>query len=109
MSHSSQKGIVEESAKTKKTREKLKRLMARIDSFTTQQAIERKLAEIHRWIARNSVERIPLKSKEISLFDENKHAARVSQRVKNLANVIRSKMALPVGQADKKEQVDASN
>lgn len=109
MGHLSQNEVVEESAKTKKTREKLKKLMDRIDSFTTQQAIERKLAEIHRWIARNSIERIPLKSKEISLFDENKHAARVSQRVKNLTNVIRSKMSLDPRQQVKKEDTDASN
>ena len=75
----------EESAKTKKTREKLKSHFDAMDQNITKQALERKLLEIHRWIARHAPSRIVLRSKTISLFDENQNAAKLSNKVTALA------------------------
>ncbi|MCP5506280.1 MAG: hypothetical protein H7A38_05295 [Chlamydiales bacterium] len=75
------KGIAEESEKTKKTRAKLQKRLEEIDQGITPQALKRKSSEIHRWIARRAQERVALKSKSISLFDENQNAAALSQKV----------------------------
>ena len=83
-----QKSLVGESEKTKKTREKLRRHLEEIDRNITPQALKRKSLEIHRWIARHAANRIPLKGKTISLFDENQHAASISLKVSKLAKKI---------------------
>lgn len=75
------KDIIEESEKTKKTREKLKKRLKELDQGVTPQALKRTSSEIHRWIARRASERIALKTKSISLFDENQNAAGLSQKV----------------------------
>ncbi|HEY2810380.1 MAG TPA: hypothetical protein VGJ00_03210 [Rhabdochlamydiaceae bacterium] len=80
--------IAEESAKTRKAREKLKKQLDANDKKITQQALERKSIEIHRWIARHAHNRVILKSKSISLFDENRNTAEVSQRVCNFVEQI---------------------
>ena len=66
--------IAEESPKTRKAREKLKKQLEANDKKITPQALERKSIEIHRWIARHAQNRVILKSKSISLFDENQNA-----------------------------------
>jgi hypothetical protein len=63
------KHIAEESPKTRKAREKLKR---QLDAF-----------------ARHASHRVALKSKSISLFDENQNAAGLSMRVSQLADQIK--------------------
>lgn len=73
--------FAEESDKTKKLREKLTKQLASIDEKITQQALNRKIHEIHYWISRHAVNRVPLKSKSISLFDENQNTAKVSQKI----------------------------
>ncbi len=83
------KQIAEESPKTRKAREKLKRQLEAFDKKVTPQALEKKAIEIHRWIARHASNRIPLKTKSISLFDENQNAAGLSQRVSLLADQIK--------------------
>jgi hypothetical protein len=83
-----QKEIVEESLKTKKAREKLLKRLNEMDARITREAIDRKSVEIHRWISRNADRRIALKDKEISLFDENQNAAKVSLKVAKLAEKI---------------------
>ncbi len=75
--------FAEESEKTKKLRKKLVKHLALIDERVTQQALDRKVNEIHRWISRHALHRIPLKNKDISLFDENQNAAKVSQKISN--------------------------
>jgi len=74
-------GLAEESEKTKKTRAKLRRRLQEMDSGITPQALKRKSCEIHRWITRHASERIVLRSKSISLFDENQNTADLSQKV----------------------------
>lgn len=80
--------IAEESQKTRRAREKLKRQLEALEKKVTPQALERKAIEIQRWIARHASNRIALKSKSISLFDENQNAAELSKRVSRLADQI---------------------
>lgn len=75
--------FAQESEKTKKLRKKLREQLRSLDEKVTQQALDRKLHEIHHWISRHAVNRIPLKNKSISLFDENQNTAKVSQKVVN--------------------------
>jgi hypothetical protein len=83
------KPIAEESPKTKKAREKLKRQLANLETKVTSQALEKKTIEIHRWIARHAGQRVILKNKNISLFDENQNAAGLSERVSQLAEMLK--------------------
>ncbi len=76
-----EKEIAEESLKTKKVREKLKKHLESFDQKVTASALKKKLIEIHRWIERHASQRVVLKEKSISLFDENRNAAEFSQRV----------------------------
>jgi hypothetical protein len=86
------KNLAEESQKTRKAREKLKKQLDALEKKITKQGLERKTIEIHRWIARNAPLRIALKTKEISLFDENQNAARLSQTMVKLLDQIRTDM-----------------
>ncbi|MBS0620919.1 MAG: hypothetical protein JSS61_05630 [Verrucomicrobia bacterium] len=83
--------IVEESLKTRKAREKLKRQLEAMDQVITPQALEKKTAEMHRWIERHAAHRVSLKSKGFSLFDENQNAAPLSERVSILADELSRK------------------
>jgi hypothetical protein len=83
------KEIAEESFKTRKAREKLKKQMEDLEGKITPQALEKKTIEIHRWIARHAPHRIVLRSKTISLFDENQNTARLSKRVASLVDQIK--------------------
>lgn len=73
--------IAIESEKTKKARLKLKRKLEKVDKQVTQDALKRKVQEIHHWIARHAQHRIVLRDKNISLFDENQNTARLSMKV----------------------------
>ncbi|MCH9631073.1 MAG: hypothetical protein S4CHLAM37_10860 [Chlamydiia bacterium] len=102
----SKKNIAEESLKTKKVREKLKRHFEKIDEEITQQALNRKITEIHRWISRHAMQRVTLKSKSISLFDENQNTASISQKVSTFAIKLKGKL---VEGAEKDLVVDVEN
>lgn len=80
----------EESSKTKRAREKLKRHLNAIDAQITHEALKKTRVEIHQWIARHAHHRVPLKEKNISLFDENQNTAGLSQRVASLAQQIQT-------------------
>lgn len=86
------KSIVDESSKTRKAREKLKRKLAYLDQPITSQDLQKKTIEIHRWISRHASQRVALRSKSISLFDENQHAARLSRKVAAFAEQLHSKI-----------------
>ena len=86
--------IAEESPKTRKAREKLKRQLDAFEKKITPQALEKKAIEIQRWIARHASNRIALKAKSISLFDENQNAAGLSLRVGQLADQIQKDFLL---------------
>lgn len=79
------KNIAEESHKTRKAREKLKKKLGLLDRKVTTHELEKKTIEIQRWIARHASSRIVLKDKNISLFDENQNAAKLSARVAQIA------------------------
>lgn len=87
-----EKEIAEESLKTKKVREKLKKHLESFDQKVTAPALKKKLIEIHRWIERHASQRVVLKEKSISLFDENRNAAEFSQRVGVLVEKLKQDM-----------------
>lgn len=87
-----EKEIAEESLKTKKVREKLKKHLESFDQKVTAPALKKKLIEIHRWIERHASQRVVLKEKSISLFDENRNAAEFSQRVGILVEKLKQDM-----------------
>ncbi|GEM_PF-747154 len=84
------KQIAEESPKTQKAREKLRRQFDALDKKITPQALEKKTIEIQRWISRHAFHRIALKNKSISLFDENQNTADLSARISQLADQIKT-------------------
>ncbi len=97
-SEKERKKIAEESHKTRKAREKLKKQFDAFEKKITPQALEKKAIEIQRWIARHASSRVALKTKSISLFDENQNAACLSQRVGLLADQIKRDFHLDDGQ-----------
>ncbi len=83
------KTLAEESQKTRKVREKLVKYWSDIDSQVTEKALEEKSAEIQQWIARHAQDRVSLKSKNISLFDENQNTAKLSKKIAEFAEQIK--------------------
>ncbi|HSX03694.1 MAG TPA: hypothetical protein VLG76_03090 [Rhabdochlamydiaceae bacterium] len=83
------KEIAEESIKTKKARQKLKKRLDALDQKITPQALKEKSLQIHRWIAKHAQKRVVLREKSISLFDENQNAAQLSQRIAKIAEQIK--------------------
>jgi hypothetical protein len=79
------KSVAEESAKTQRARENLRRQLEAEHQKITAKALEKKSDEIHRWIARYAHQRITLKSKAISLFDGNQNTVSQSGRILKLA------------------------
>ena len=84
------RSLAEESVKTRRAREKLKKQLDAFDKKITPQALEAKATEIHQWIARHAALRVVLKTKGICLFDENQNAAELSQRVVQLADQLKA-------------------
>ena len=80
--------FAEESPKTRRARLKLQKQLEDTDKKITPQALKQQSIEIHRWIARHAGQRVALRSKSISLFDENENAAELSQRISKLAQQI---------------------
>lgn len=64
-----------ESSQVKKYRKKLEQTIDKERKLMSKEAIEKTKNSIHKWILSHSKERINLKNKSISLFDENKHSA----------------------------------
>jgi hypothetical protein len=94
------KQIADESQKTRRAREKLKKQLDAFDRKVTPQALEKKTIEIQRWIDRHAAIRVVLKSKSISLFDENQNAAGLSLRVSQLADQIKKEFHSPSEEED---------
>lgn len=82
--------IAPESAKTRKVREKLQKHWVDFEKRTTADALNKIIEEIHRWIARHAHQRVSLRNKNISLFDENQNAAKISQKVSEFAQKLRA-------------------
>lgn len=64
-----------ESRQIKKARKKLKKQFASEEKKINAEALQRMDRAIHHYINRHAGERIDLKSKTFTLFDENKHPA----------------------------------
>ena len=79
------KNLAEESLKTRKARDKLKKKLGLLYRWVTTHELENKTIEIQKWIARHASNRVVLKDKNISLFDENQNAAKLSARVAQIA------------------------
>lgn len=88
------KAIAEESQKTKKARAKLMQKLDAIEKKITPQALEKKTIEIHRWIEKYAAQRTILRSKTISLFDENQNTAKLSKKVAEIAEEIQKEIKL---------------
>lgn len=85
-----------ESAKILKARKKLKQQMAEENKHITSQSLEKMSKAIQHWISRHSRERIDLKNKEITFFDENTHSAQPQSRfVYNLLKTLKQQAAMP--------------
>jgi hypothetical protein len=90
---------VEESEKTKKARDKLKKILEKLEKEITQDGLNKKIFEIHDRISRLAPERVVLKRKSISLFDNNQNAAKVSEKVASIFQALRLNKISP-GSAD---------
>lgn len=92
------KQLAKESKKTARAREKLRRQWKESENQITEADIQKTIAKIHHWIAANAAHRVPLKNKEICLFDQNQNAAALSRKVQAIARQIRSQTLDPVTQ-----------
>ncbi len=95
------KQFAEESSKTRKAREKLKKQLDALDKHISPQALKKKSIEIHRWIERHAPHRVVIPTK-ISLFDENQNTAGLSHRVSSLAEQIRCDYPIDTGDSEMK-------
>lgn len=69
-----------ESKQVQKAREKLKHQLQEEQKLVTEEALRKGSEEIKSWITRHQKERIKLRGKDVSLFDENKHPAKLHSR-----------------------------
>ena len=69
-----------ESIQVKRARKKLQKQLQEEEKMVTPQALRKMSESIHLWLSRHSEERIPLKDKNITLFDENQHSAKIRSR-----------------------------
>ncbi len=75
--------VAPESDKVKRAREKLMQQFLSEKELITPEALEIAIGKIQHWITRHARERINLKDKSIKLFDDNKHAAKISSQAIN--------------------------
>ncbi len=78
-----------ESAQIAKARKKLKQQIVEEHKHINEHALQEMRKVIQHWIARHEQERVDLKDKTITLFDENKHTVQpkskfISSLMKNL-------------------------
>ncbi len=69
-----------ESQHVMKVREKLEKKISKEQKRLNQEALDKMARLIERQLVRHAGERIDLKSKEIQLFDENRHPAAVKSK-----------------------------
>src|SRR5690606_26667433 len=83
-----------ESSKTKKVREKILKQWESEKNQITPKALQDTVEKIHKWIADNSKNRLPVEKKGIRLFNQNKDAAALSKKVQVFADALRSEWSL---------------
>lgn len=86
------KKLAEESAQTRKVREKLQNKLEKLEEKITPEALKKKVLEIHKWIAKNARDRIVLRCKTISLFDSNQNTAQTSRKILSIMEQIQKDM-----------------
>ena len=69
-----------ESSTIQRARKKLKKQMTKENEKITPEALKQVAKNISRWITRHSPERVDLKTKRLTLFDENKHSVPPASR-----------------------------
>jgi hypothetical protein len=79
-----------ESEKTLKIRKKIQDKIKREEEGITPEALQKKIVEMHQWIAHRAHTRTPLLEKSISLFDENENSARLSKKISRIMNQIKT-------------------
>jgi hypothetical protein len=84
--------IAPESSKTKRAREKLLKTWEEEKNQITPQAIRETVDKIHKWIADNARHRVPIREKNIRLFNQNQNAAAISKRVQGFAEKLKIDM-----------------
>ncbi len=92
----SRKKIAPESLKTKRAREKLRKQWVAQDLLITRPALIDTIDKIHKWIASNASDRVPLKGKDIRLFDQNQNAATLSRRVERFAKELSQNLNISI-------------
>lgn len=85
-----EKGFAPESDKILRARRKLEERANRANGKFSQQAKQKALEDIHRRIANNAAHRLPLKGKEIALFDKNQNPALASQKVAKVMRALQT-------------------
>lgn len=98
-----EKVFAEESLKTKKAREKLRKEIEENQKQITPVALEKKANEIQRWIASHAANRVLLKNKTISLFDGNQNTAKTSVRISQIAERLQKELENPVEMGNKEK------
>jgi arylamine N-acetyltransferase len=95
----------EESEQVKRARRKLKKKLAEVDNLVTPEALSRMSEEIHLWISKHIKDRIDLKDKNISLFDENQNVAKVTNRyIQKLKETLQDQISLDRENAQEKKK-----
>jgi hypothetical protein len=96
---------VEESDKTKRAREKLKKRLEKLEKKITQDALKSKVTEIHDRISRHAANRVVLTKKTISLFDNNQNSAEISMKVSLISQKIKENSSIFLGADEKKDSL----
>ncbi|MBS0627226.1 MAG: hypothetical protein JSS09_03330 [Verrucomicrobia bacterium] len=97
------KKLAEESAQTRKMREKLQNKLEKLEEKITPEALKKKVSEIHKWIAKNGKDRIVLRCKTISLFDGNQNTAQISRKILSIMEQIQKDMQSSYDEKDPSE------
>lgn len=70
----------QESVQIRRARRKLKKQLQEEEKKITPEALQKVSESIYLWLSRHSEERIALKDKNITLFDENQHSAKIKSK-----------------------------
>lgn len=86
MAAAERRSIAPESLKTRRARKKLLKAWEAEKLQFTPMALEATVDKIHKWIADNAKNRVPIKEKSIRLFNQNQNAAAISRKVQRIAD-----------------------
>lgn len=88
------KSIAKESDKVIKARKKIELEFSNLEKKINEIALEKTKSSINQWISKYSNERVVLKNKNITLFDENQNAAKISKFIVKTSMKIQNKFNL---------------